>query len=166
MNINIELETYKALTAMMYLGAETYDDVIQDLMKRAKMPIGNFDEVVNGGEPKSSFAYQYERQWYSCDSGKDLLVSALRMICRDNPEFLKAYAEEVNSEGRTRAYVARSREELYPDNSKLQMSAVEILSDGWLLGTNMSNTRKTRMLKSACKVLGLRYGVDLVVKMG
>ncbi len=61
--------------------------------------------------------------------------------------------------------MARSKDQLYPDNIKLQKTAVDVLPDGWFLGTNMSNIRKARMLKSACKILGMRYGIDLIVKM-
>lgn len=131
-----------------------------------KAPVVDCIDGIYSNVPKSIFAYWYEGRWYGCDSGKDLLVSVLRMLSRDNPDFLGKYAEEVNSEGRTRAYVARTKGELYPDNIKLQKTEFEILPEGWFLGTNMSNIRKTRMLRSACKVLGLRYGIDLVVKIG
>ena len=117
MNISIELETYKELTAIMYPGVESYDEVIQDLIQRAKATVENQGNGIIRDVPESFFAYWYMGQWYSCDSGKDLLVSVLRRIARDGHGFLEKYAAEVNSEGRTRAYVARSKEELYPDNS-------------------------------------------------
>ena len=165
MQIQVEWETYRALTAIMHHGAETFDDVILDLLKRVKAVSHNSGDGVARIVPQSPFAYWYMGQWYGCDSGKDLLVTVLRRLCREYPGFVEEYAATVNAEGRTREYVSKSKEKLFPDNPKLQITAYEVLSDGWLLGTHMSNTRKTRMLRSACMVLGLRYGIDLIIKM-
>ena len=59
-----------------------------------------------------------------------------------------------------RRYVALDRNDLYdnrPDLSARQMR------NGWWIGTNYKRVDFERMLRAACEIAGLRFGVDLVV---
>jgi excisionase family DNA binding protein len=59
-----------------------------------------------------------------------------------------------------RRYVAQSRDDLYfnrPDLPAKQMR------NGWWIGTNYKRADFERMLRTACEIAGLRFGVDLVI---
>jgi hypothetical protein len=60
-----------------------------------------------------------------------------------------------------RRYVAANRDDLYfnrPDLSARQMS------NGWWIGTNYSRIELERMLRKACEIAGLQFGVDVVIR--
>ncbi|MYE51455.1 MAG: hypothetical protein F4X81_08295, partial [Gammaproteobacteria bacterium] len=72
-------------------------------------------------------------------NAKERLVIVLRELAKRDPAFLERCYQSESFSGRTRRYIGRHVEELYPTNAKLQKTAVESLPGGWLLGTNLSN---------------------------
>ena len=67
--------------------------------------------------------------------------------------------------GRERAYVARSREELFPGQPRLWKSNAWELPGGYFLGTHMGNPQKEDLIRVACEVAGLKFGRDLTVEL-
>jgi excisionase family DNA binding protein len=60
-----------------------------------------------------------------------------------------------------RSYVAKNRDDLYfsrPDLPAKQMR------NGWWIGTNYSRAELERMLRKACEIAGLRFGLDLIIE--
>jgi excisionase family DNA binding protein len=60
-----------------------------------------------------------------------------------------------------RRYVAKNREDLYfnrPDLSAIQMR------NGWWIGTNYSRLELARMLRTACEIAGIQFGLDVVIR--
>lgn len=86
------------------------------------------------------------------------VVAAL--MARD-PEFALQFAQ---TGGRTRAYLAKDRETLFPGRPDLQ-EQVASLPDGWILGLNVSRADIEKRLRLACDAAGLRYGKDLIVRL-
>jgi hypothetical protein len=59
-----------------------------------------------------------------------------------------------------RRYVARNRDDLYFNRTDLPATQ---MGNGWWIGTNYSRAELERMLRTACEIAGLRFGVDLVI---
>lgn len=89
----------------------------------------------------------------------NLLVNVLRALDERDPDFLRRFSRES---GRTRKYVAASRADLYPGKERLSRFATE-LRPGWWVGTNYSAKEIEGILRKACRVAGLKWGMDLVV---
>ena len=86
----------------------------------------------------------------------------LRELAKRDPAFLERCYQSESFSGRTRRYIGRHVEELYPTNAKLQKTAVESLPGGWLLGTNLSNASKDALIQAATEVAGLVLGTDII----
>lgn len=97
---------------------------------------------------------------------KDAMLAVLTELAHRDSGFLARCAEHPNNQGRTRRYIARSREELYPERPDLQQEASSALPGGWFIGTNMNNLLKQSILRMAAEVAGLRFGHDLTVQFG
>ncbi len=79
--------------------------------------------------------------------------------------FLERFAT-LPKHGRTRRYLAQSGDDLYPGRPDLVRAFSYELQPGWWLGINLSRKAVERIAEMACEVAGLRYGVDLKVKVG
>jgi hypothetical protein len=90
---------------------------------------------------------------------QDVLATVLSALQRRDRGFLARFASE---RGRTRRFVARSREALYPGSSHLARYARDI-GDGWWMATNFSERDVERAITKACAVAGAGYGTDVVI---
>ena len=108
----------------------------------------------------SSFIFRGRSETFS--TGAKLLGAVFSMFAEMDPDFCRRYSE--NYYGRSRKYVARSREELYPGSLHLLSEALPLPS-GWYIATNISNRGKMQRIREACKVMGLKLGRDLVVEI-
>lgn len=91
----------------------------------------------------------------------EALVEILRAIVARDPARLSALAAAVR--GRSRNHIAPSVAEIYPARPDLAR-AIEI-APGWLVGLNIANRDKRRILLAACDVFRLTWGVDLVLDL-
>jgi len=108
--------------------------------------------------------YRLYGQDFAARNGNDILASVLRHFAELEPEFPERFCEAARRLGRSRRYVGRSPQEVYPNKPKLWASTVEFAPD-WYVGTNENNETKLKLLRSACRMLGLRFGADLQVRM-
>jgi hypothetical protein len=88
----------------------------------------------------------------------------LKEFAELEPNFPELFSLGVSNLGRTRPYVARTKKDVYPGKPQLKKYAKRFVP-GWFVGTNESNEMKQTLLRVACKVLGLRFGEDLKVRM-
>ena len=98
---------------------------------------------------------------------KDALVVVLRDLHARDETFLERCAAHPVFAGRergdrTRRYIARNPEALYPHRPDLREHATEFV-DGWWLATNSNNATKERQMRVAAEVGGLGFGTDLVL---
>ncbi|MBL8589030.1 MAG: hypothetical protein JNK46_10925 [Methylobacteriaceae bacterium] len=94
-------------------------------------------------------------------SAATALVEILRMLASRYPESLPAVAEAARS--RKRNHIARTPEEIYPLRPDLAR-AVEF-APGWLVGLNISNRDKMRLIREACAVTGAKLGADVKIDL-
>lgn len=97
-------------------------------------------------------------QQLDCRSGNRALVEVLRQISSRDPTKLPLLATAAR--GRNRNHIARSVGEIYPDRPDLAQA--EEFADGWLVGLNIANREKVRLVRAACDVFGLRFGSDVI----
>jgi predicted type IV restriction endonuclease len=97
----------------------------------------------------------------SASSGNQALVDVLTILARRDPGLISHLAEQVK--GNTRNHIARSAAEIYPARPDLAR-AMEF-SPGWLVGLNVANREKVRIVRKACEVFGLRFGDDVIFSL-
>jgi excisionase family DNA binding protein len=90
----------------------------------------------------------------------NLLAEVLTELAAADETFLRRFSAEG---GRSRKYIARDRVLLYTGRPDLAAEFARPLIDGWWLGTNYSAKAILRILRKACEVAGLRFGIDLRV---
>ena len=96
-------------------------------------------------------------------NAKDAMVIVLRELAKNDPSFLERCLQHPDAQGRTRRYIARSPEELYPEREDLREMR-ETLPDGWFVATNLNNVLKKTIIRLATDVAGLKFGKDVVVE--
>lgn len=96
-------------------------------------------------------------------SAIDVLISILNDLSQQDASFITRFASRKH--GRSRRYVAPTREELYPGRPDLAEYSKQ-LSNGWWVGTNYSRPNIKQIIQLACEVAGLRFGYDLVADIG
>jgi hypothetical protein len=117
------------------------------------------------GSPPRSVGYIVNGHHYTARNALDVLVSIFEILSQRDATFLERFAA-LPKHGRTRRYLARSPEELYPGRPDLSREHSTQLSSGWWLGTNVSRAAIERIIKMACEVARINYGRDLLVNLG
>jgi hypothetical protein len=100
---------------------------------------------------------------HSYHNAKDAMVIILQELAKNDPSFLERCSQHPDAQGRTRRYIARSPEELYPEREDLREMR-EILPGGWFVATNLNNVLKKTIIRLATDVAGLSFGKDVIVE--
>jgi hypothetical protein len=117
------------------------------------------------GTPAGAVGYIINGQRYPARNARDVLVSVFEALSQRDATFLERFAA-LPKHGRTRRYLARSPEELYPGRPDLSREHSTQLSSGWWLGTNVSRAAIERIIEMACEVARINYGRELSVNLG
>jgi hypothetical protein len=115
--------------------------------------------------PPASIGFVLNGQHHPARSARDVLVSIFEELPRGDASFLERFAA-LPKHGRTRRFLARTPEELYPGRPDLARDHSAQLSSGWWLGTNVSRAAITRIVEMACEVANIRFGRDLSINLG
>lgn len=92
----------------------------------------------------------------------DIHIDLLRRLWTEFPEQREAMARAVGMYGTTRAYVAKSRAELFPGQSSAFVQRYSrTLVDGWFVDTNLNKERMRRILPAAVAAAGLKWGQEV-----
>lgn len=109
--------------------------------------------------------YTFEGQFVACRNGREVLVAVFEALSKRDSTFLERFAARPKH-GRTRRYLARSADELYPGRPDLAKEHSFKLRAGWYVGTNVSHAQIERIIEMACEVSRVRYGKELIVNVG
>lgn len=93
-------------------------------------------------------------------SAASAFLDILRAVVRRDPSKLPELAEAAR--GRSRNHIARSVEEIYPARPDLARAAE--IAPGWLVGLNIANREKARIVRAALDVFGLSKNRDVKVE--
>ncbi len=115
--------------------------------------------------PRSSpVGYTLDGRFTACRNGREVLVSVFEAFSARDASFLERFAARPKH-GRTRRYLARTPEELYPGRADLAREHSFKLKSGWYVGTNVSHAQIERIIEMACEVSRVRFGIDLTVNV-
>ncbi len=78
--------------------------------------------------------------------------------------FMERFAA-LPKHGRSRRFVARTKEELYPGREDLAQDHSYEFRPGWWIGTNYGVQQMNGIIEKACDVAGLRFGTDVKTKL-
>lgn len=109
--------------------------------------------------------YTFEGRFTPCRNGREVLVAVFEALAKRDSTFLERFAARPKH-GRTRRYLARSPEELYPGRADLAREHSFKLQSGWYVGTNVSHAQIERIIGMACEVSRVRFGKELIVNVG
>ena len=121
----------------------------------ATLTTTNHDNIP--GTPGGSW-FRLDGQLHQVRNAKEVVLGVLRDLERRQPGFLERCAVHEENQGRTRNYIARRAEDLYPGCPDFAQNAdmhAQIVP-GWLLMTNFSNQVKRSVLALAANVAGVR----------
>ena len=110
---------------------------------------------------KGKYPYEFLGEEGAADTLGKLLAGVLRRFADLDAGFLQKFSE---GQGRTRRFLTRDPKGIYPGREDLSNYTVEVCR-GWWVGTNYSRTDVRRLLRAACQVAGLMWGVDLRVEI-
>ena len=109
--------------------------------------------------------YTFEGRFTPCRTGRDVLVAVFEALAKKDSTFLERFAARPKH-GRTRRYLARLPEELYPSRPDLAREHSFKLQSGWHVGTNVSHAQIERIIEMACEVSKVSFGKELIVNVG
>lgn len=112
----------------------------------------------------TTIGFTLNGQHFSSRNAIEVLISVFENLSRRDETFLERFAA-LPKHGRTRRYLARTPEELYPGRSDLAREFSSQLSTGWWIGTNVSRAAISRIIEMACEVANIRFGRDLVANL-
>lgn len=112
-----------------------------------------------------SVGYTINGAFFPCRNGREILIRVFEALADRDSTFLERFASRPKH-GRTRGYLARSPDELYPGRQDLASEHSFKLKSGWYVGTNVSHAQIERIIEMACEVSAIRLGRELVVNIG
>lgn len=92
-------------------------------------------------------------------NGVDTMLAVLSAMFRLYPDRQETMAAAVRTRGRNN--IARSVEEIYPNQPQIARRNNRQLPDGWYVGTNESSATKARIVAQAARGAGLTMGTDV-----
>lgn len=103
---------------------------------------------------RGEFSFTFDGRTRQFRTGKDLLREVFVAFANRDSSFCQRFHEQFR--GTTRPYLARRREDLYPDQSGLDLE-IGRLPGGWFIGTHMGGLRKKEMIQRACEIEGIDF---------
>jgi hypothetical protein len=109
--------------------------------------------------------FSLEGRFTSYRNGREVLTKVFEALTFRDPTFPERFAARPKH-GRTRRYLARTPEELYPGRPDLAREHSSRLTSGWFVGTNVSRAQIERIVEMCCEVANIRFGKDLLINAG
>lgn len=111
--------------------------------------------------PRGKYRYHLLGEERAVGTLRELLVDVLSRLAARDRGFLERFSE---GQGRTRRFLARNPEAIYPGRRDLSSYTAGVCG-GWWVGTNYSRADVRRLLRAACGVARLKWDVDLIVEL-
>jgi predicted type IV restriction endonuclease len=132
----------------------------------APLPLSPKHPAETATDPRTAgVGYTIDGRFVACRNGREVLVGVFEALSQRDPTFLDRFAARPKH-GRTRRYLARSPDDLYPGRPDLAREHFSRLQSGWYLGTNVSHAAIARIIEMACEVSKLRFGKELIIYVG
>lgn len=118
-----------------------------------------------GATVVSPIGFVLDGQHHAGRNACDVMIQAFEALVAMDASFPERFAA-LPKHGRTRRYLSKTPDELYPGRPDLCREHSIKLKSGWWVSTNHSRATIGRIIEMACDVVGLRFGVDLTVNLG
>ncbi|MDT0630603.1 type I restriction endonuclease [Rubrivirga sp. S365] len=112
--------------------------------------------------PLPGTGYAIDGEFVGCRRGHEVIEGVFKTLASRDSGFPERFAEQVR--GKKRAYLARSKADLFPGHPELEGQSAEI-APGWFLSTQNSSEAKKRLIEKACRLASLEFGKDVEVQM-
>ena len=112
-----------------------------------------------------SFGFELFGKYHRAQSAYEVLINLFEALSENDSTFLERFAA-LPKHGRTRRYLAKSPEELFPKRPDLVEKNSHQLTSGWWLGGNLSTRSIDKIIRTACDVAELEYGDEVKVSPG
>ncbi len=119
-------------------------------------------EKVTEGTP-AGVGFALFGEFVACRNGRAVLIQVIEALAERDSSFIERFVARPRH-GRTRRYIARDRNELFPGRPDLAKESHQLRSGHWL-GLNVSRQSIESIIKLACEVAGIGYGTDLKIKL-
>ena len=166
--VAVPSDTVARLLALRSCDTEGLADVIDRLARAQYSPLADEPRPNPRHElaptpqgPRGKYRYNFLSEEGAADTLGELLADVLRRFSDLDTTFLNQYSQR---EGRTRRFLARNPKAIYPGREDLS-EYTTMVCQGWWVGTNYSRKDVRRLLRAACQVAGLTWGVDLRVQI-
>lgn len=128
-------------------------------------PVSIAPPARQGPSFSSSIGFVLDGQHHSGRNACDVMIQAFEALAARDASFPERFAA-LPKHGRTRRYLSKTPDELYPGRPDLCREHSTKLKSGWWVSTNHSRATIGRIIEMACDVVGLRFGSDLTVNLG
>ena len=99
---------------------------------------------------------------FSYSSAMEAMIVILTELAKADSTFLQRCSRHPAFRGRTRRYIAKRAADLYPGRPDIARKH-DVLPGGWVVGTNLNNQLKMKIIKGAADVAGISFGRDVIV---
>lgn len=106
------------------------------------------------------FGYEINGRYYKARSVKEVVVNVLRELSRLDNKFLEKFTA-LPKHGRTRRFVAKNKEDLYPSRADLVADYSEQIDKGYWVGTNVGKQQAENIIRLACEVTEFTFNKNL-----
>ncbi len=120
---------------------------------------------IGSSHKPSSIGFVLEGRNYPARSAREVLEGVFEALGTRDATILERFAA-LPKHGRTRRYLARNSNDLYPGRPDLVREYSMQLKSGWWFSTNHSRATIERIIEMACDVAHLKYGKDLQANLG
>jgi negative regulator of replication initiation len=158
--IEIGMDVHRAIERARLALDESEDEILRRLLippaGRAAGPAGR--RIAPGSvRSRGLWSVEIAGRRIAAPNLKQAYRTLLCELARAHPHFLDSFAAE---KGRTRRYVARTPDTLYPQAPHLARHAAPLV-DGWYYDSNLSTARAGHLARVAARLCGLHYGSDV-----
>lgn len=122
-------------------------------------------ERIGSTHKPSAIGFVFEGRNYPARSAREVLEGVFEALAKRDATILERFAS-LPKHGRTRRYLSRNSNDLYPGRPDLVRDHSMQLTSGWWLSTNHSRATIERIIEMACDVAHLKYGKDLHANLG
>ena len=110
----------------------------------------------------NKLGFEINDKFFQARSVKEIVIKLLKELSKADKKFLDRYIA-LPKHGRTRRFVAKDKNELYPSRPDLVKDHSDHIERGYWVGTNVGKQQALKIIKLACQVSDLTYGKQVKV---
>jgi hypothetical protein len=161
--VPLDQSSVEMVIALQRYSGEPFESaiahVLEEALRRRSQPQEQKPSETPTRNQVKRFRIALMGEAYEAVRARDVLITVLQRLHELDGQFLSKLSRQT---GRTRRIVASTPDARYPGRPDLAKYSHRLTKDWWV-GTNYSTRDIDRIVRLACSVAGLEFGVDLVV---